>query len=57
LKLTMTAIHRTQVSRMGNYHVPRRQMLCLEWIDAIALNQETRETPTNLTRKPEPFPS
>jgi mannose/cellobiose epimerase-like protein (N-acyl-D-glucosamine 2-epimerase family) len=33
-----------QVSRMGNYHVPRRQMLCLEWIDAIALNQQTRET-------------
>ncbi len=25
----------SQVSRMGNYHVPRRQMICLEWLDAI----------------------
>ncbi len=24
-----------EVTRMGNYHYPRRQMICLEWLDAI----------------------
>lgn len=32
-----------KVSRMGNYHVPRRQMLCLEWLEAIARNESARE--------------
>lgn len=30
-----------QVERMGNYHVPRRLMLCLELFDAIERNQIT----------------
>jgi mannose/cellobiose epimerase-like protein (N-acyl-D-glucosamine 2-epimerase family) len=29
------------VSRMGNYHLPRRLMLCLEWLDAMKGKQES----------------
>ncbi|MEZ5276993.1 MAG: AGE family epimerase/isomerase [Opitutaceae bacterium] len=28
-----------RVSRMGNYHLPRRLMLCLEWLEAIEHNR------------------
>jgi len=29
-----------RIERMGNYHVPRRLMLCLEWFDAIEGNRQ-----------------
>lgn len=32
-----------QVNRMGNYHVPRRQMICLEWFDAIERSRSAGE--------------